>query len=193
MTARLLGDIGVAGLRKKREADAALSRAEAQRGTEYHSRSGHRFRAAVVAEPKRDGKHVDGTQLLLALCDLHEKPAKRRRADRDRTAVLADLEARGADALEEQPAPPACRAKCSRLSEVLVYESMGGEVLETELRGLTPGEASYIRSHSHALRFKRPVRRVTWPSQSSEAIVQVIHSGSPETDHCTEMEQAATR
>lgn len=167
-TARLLGDIGVKELRAKRIREHAEAELACRtRGHAYVSRSRRRFRAAIAADPKRDGKHVDGAQLLLALCDLHEKPA-RRRGDRSREVVLAALERRGGDALEELAEP----AKKGSVSAWLTYISQGGEVLETELRGLTAAEARHVR---HVSLNRAATRQVTWPSQSTAPIRRVDH------------------
>lgn len=152
-----------AARREQERAEAEL--ACRTRGHAYVSRSRRRFRAVIAAEPKRDGKHVDGVQLLLALCDLHEKPA-RRRADRARDVVLADLERRGETALEEIGEAVPKRASVAWLT----YISQGGEVLETELRGLTAAEAHHVRSVSLN---RAATRQITWPSQSTAPIRRV--------------------
>lgn len=141
------------------------------RGREYTSRSGRTFRTAIVGNPQRrlatTIQHVDGAQLLLDLCDLHEKPARApRQATRER--ALAGIEKRGADALEELGAPVGKRS----VSAWLTYLSEGGEVLKTELRNLTPNEAAHVRSVS--LR-RNATRQVTWPSQSTAPILRVDH------------------
>lgn len=151
----------------RREAERAEAELACRtRGHAYVSRSRRRFRAVIAAEPERDGKHVDGAQLLLALCDLHEKPA-RRRGDRSREVVLGELERRGESTLElAEPVPK--RASVAWL----VYESIGGEVLETELRGLTAAEARHVR---HVSLNRAATRQVTWPSQSTAPIRRVNH------------------
>lgn len=157
-TARLLG-IKVDELRARRAKPL-----EPMRGAAYISRSGRTFRAAIEVNPERDGNPVDGTQLLLALCDLHEKPA-RRRADRRREVVLAELERRGEAAIAEAGEPVPKRA----CTEWLVYDSIGGERLATELRHLTAAEAEHVRRVSLA-RYPGNFRQVVWPSQSTAPI-----------------------
>lgn len=153
---------------ERREANRAEHERQCRtRGNEYASRSKRCFRVAFVAEPKRDGKHVNGTQLLLDLCYLHEKPARApRQVSRER--ALASIEKRGADAIEGLGEPVAKRS----VSAWLTYISMGGEVLKTELHGLTPTEAAHIRRVS--LR-RNATRQVTWPAQSTAPILRVDH------------------
>lgn len=98
------------------------------RGAQYTSRSGRNFRAAIVDNPQRrlatTVQHVDGAQLLLDLCNLHEKPARVPRQV-SREAHLLKLEVRGANAFEELGAPVGKRS----VSAVLTYLSQGGEIL----------------------------------------------------------------
>lgn len=158
-------------LRDERREDERLEAETAchTRGKAYVSRSRRRFRAVINPEPTRDGKYLKGgaTQLVLALCDLHERPARApHRVTRER--ALEAIEKRGVDALEELGSPVGKRS----VSACLTYLSMGGEVLGTELRGLTPNEAAHVRSVS--LR-RAATREVTWPSQSTAPIMRVEH------------------
>lgn len=140
-----------------------------RRGNAYTSDSGRKFRVMVAGEPMRNGKHVDGTQLLLDLCGLHEKPARVPRSDRRRSVVVAEIERRGEAALDELGEAPPKRGQ----SATLVYESMGGEFLSVTLTNLSAAEARYVRDKS--ARRNAPVREVAWPSQSREPVRRVEH------------------
>lgn len=158
-------------LAEKRESERAQAEyACRSRGAAYESNSGRKFRALIDEEPKRDGKYIKGggTQLVLDLCACDGKVPNRRAWSRE--AARASIEKRGADALEELGEAVPKRAR----SQWLVYQSMGGEKLATELHGLTQAEAEYVRSKSIGSHPSHH-RIVVWPSQSAAPVQRIDH------------------
>jgi hypothetical protein len=174
-TARRLGM--KVGEMRERQARLHLESETACRthGRENESRSGRKFRVAFVADPVRSVDtglgtrkvHVDPTQLTLDLCAAGKVPNRRAWSWK---AARAAIEKAGERAIEELGEPSPKRAR----SEWLVYESMGGERLATELHGLTYAEAEYVRSKSIGSHPSHH-RIVDWPSQSTAPVQCVEH------------------
>jgi len=158
--------------------DVRMTGERARRCPAYQGKSGRAFtfKPAPALTPEQ------GKQLELMLRGT-TAPKPRKARTRDRGVVLAELEAAGERAMDRETIkrPVECE---------LVYESMGGEILRTTLRGLSFAEREYVLrktlrpnwSKHHACtageipgEVYRTARVVVWPSQSAEQPVRIEH------------------